>query len=92
MLWFWLTSTFKMWFTVSEKIISLLSIIEFLQFARLLNADICASIFQISCHLQFLSIGIAGWVKISERPYWEFSSPIFEWFDYVIYENLSGIS
>ena len=40
----------------------------------------------------FLSIGIAGSAKISEGSYWEFSSPIFEWFDYVIYESLSGIS
>ena len=39
----------------------------------------------------FLSIGIADWIKISERSYWEFSSTIFEWFDYVIYGSLSGI-
>ena len=35
---FWLTSKFlKMWFRVSEKVLNLLSIIEILQFARLLN-------------------------------------------------------
>ena len=93
---------------MSEKIICVLSIIEFLQFTRLLSAGICVSIFQISCSFTvsvgtfwvdckdsvyiFLSIGIAGWVKISERSYWEFSSPIFEWFDYVIYDSLYGIS
>ena len=97
---FWLTSKFfKTWFKVSEKVLSLLSIIEISQFTRLLSADSCASIFQMSCSFTvsvgtfwvdcidgvciFCSIGIAGWLKISERSYWEFSSPISEWFDSV---------
>ena len=39
----------------------------------------------------FLSIGIAGRLKISERSYWEFFCPIFEWFDSVRQERSSGI-
>ena len=86
----------------------LLSIIEISQFTRLSSADSCASIFQISCSFTvfvgtfrmdcidgvciFLSTGIAGWLKISERSYWEFSSPIFEWFDSVRLERSSSIS
>ena len=47
---FWLTSKFfKTWFKVSEKVLSLLSIIEISQLTRLLSADSCVSIFQMSC-------------------------------------------
>ena len=98
---FWLTSKFfKTWFKVSEKVLSLLSIIEISQLTRLLSADSCASIFQISCSFTvsvgtfwvdcidgvciFLSNYIAGWFKISERSNWEFSSPIPIWFNSVI--------
>ena len=40
----------------------------------------------------FLSIGIAGWLEISERSYWEYYSPIFKCFDSVRYERSRGIS
>ena len=44
-------------FSVSEKVLSLLSIIEILQLTRLLSADSYASIFQISCSFT-VSVGM----------------------------------
>ena len=103
----WVTSTFfKTW--LPEKVLSLLSSIEISQFTRLLSADSCASNSQISGSFTvsvgafwvdcidgvcvFLSVGIAGWLKILERSYWEFSLAIFERFDSVRKEKSSGTS
>ena len=74
-----------MWFRVSEKELSLLSVIEISQLTRLLSTDSSASIFQISCSFTisvetfwmdciddvfiFCSTGIAGWLKMSARLY-----------------------